>query len=113
MTTPRTVNAERSLLARTVSSAMTATSFRRLARMSMIAVRGPMPGSSLPSQRLDGVEACRPERRIQPEEQADQRRDPDAERHRPDLDAGRDRRIGGDRHGDGDAEERPDQAAED
>ena len=44
-----------------------------------------------PPQRFDGIEACRPHRRIQPEEQADHRGDTDADHHRPDLHRGRQR----------------------
>ena len=85
MTTPSTVSAERILLVRTVSIAITTTSARRLARNSHQVVT---PSSLFP-QGLDRIEAGRAHGRVDAEEQSDQRGDPDAERDGPGLiDAG-------------------------
>src|SRR4029450_8310186 len=77
MTTPRTVRPERILFVRTVSNAMTTTSFSSPTRM----VRGVL----LTAQRLDGIKPRRTVRRIEAEEESHQRRDGDAQRDRPDL----------------------------
>src|SRR3954465_515709 len=80
MTTPSTVRPERILLTRTVSNAMTTTSFRSPTRM----VRGAL----FTAQRLNGIESCGAVCGIESEEQSHQRRDPYPERHRPDLNRG-------------------------
>src|SRR5678815_5631295 len=78
MTTPRMVNAERILLVRSVSNAITATSRHNPRLMPL-----------LTSQRLDRVERCCPVRRPGPEEQADGGGDADAEHDGPQLETGR------------------------
>src|SRR5580704_8719519 len=93
MTTPSTVSAERILLPRTVSNAIDTTSPKRL-------MRNAMRPASFPPQRLDRIEPRGPHRRIQAEEQPDERGDADAERDRPDLDRRRDRRERRDRERD-------------
>ena len=71
ITTPSTVRNERILLPRTVSNAITTTSLTRPIRIAIT--------SSFPSQRLDRVERGGLHRRVDPEEQADQRGNGDAE----------------------------------
>src|SRR4051812_45939521 len=93
ITTPSTVSAERILLPRTVSNAIATTS---LISPTRIAISRP----SFLSQRLDRIEGGGAHRRIQAEDQADQRGDADAEPDRPHFDRRRDRRKRGD--GDGD-----------
>src|SRR5262245_4925588 len=102
MTTPRTVKAERILFVRTVSKAIATTSANRPNRNA----------TSLSPQRFDGIQPRRAHGGVDAEEQADERRNPDAERHRPDFHGRRDRRELRDRHRDGDAEDGPDDAAE-
>src|SRR5438045_9698144 len=85
ITTPRTVKPERSLLDRTVSNAIVTTSPKSAARMATAT-------ASFPSQGFDRVEPCRLHRRVEAEEQADQRRDADAEHDRPRLNRRRNRR---------------------
>ena len=80
ITTPSTVSAERILLVRTVSNAIAMTSPKRVD-----ADIGHCALSHSRLQRLDRIEARRAHGRIQTEEQADQRGDADAERHRPRL----------------------------
>src|SRR5438105_3852833 len=95
ITTPRTVSPERILLPRTVSRAMLTTSGRSVKRT-----------ISFPPQGLNRIEARRPHRRIQAEEQSDERRDADAERDRPCFDRRGDRREPRDGQRDGDAQDR-------
>src|SRR5436305_1499277 len=104
ITTPSTVRKERILLPRTVSNAMTTTSLIRPIRIAIT--------RTYHSQHLERIEIGRLHRRVEAEEQADERGDRDAERHRPELDRRRNRRKRGDRERDGGAEHRPDDAAE-
>ena len=69
ITTPSTVRPERSLFVRTVSKAMTMTSRSSPYADSAVFV------FILAPQRLNRIQARRADRRIQPEEQTDQRRD--------------------------------------
>src|SRR6266571_218715 len=117
MTTPRTVSPERILFVRTVSKAIVTTSQNRAARRAM-AIEAPAATArsgrrrpiSFAPQRFDGIEAGGQHRRIQAEEEADERRDADAERDRPRLDGRGNRREGRDREGDTRAENRADDA---
>src|SRR6266851_1184952 len=103
ITTPRIVSAERILLVRTVSSAIATTSVSRPTRMIIArGVSSPQRARSFPSERLDRIEPRGPHRRIQTEEETDERRDADAEGDRPDFDRRRDGREPGDRQGDRD-----------
>src|SRR5262245_35847890 len=103
MTTPSTVSAERILLVRTVSNAITITSLKRPTRIAMISVpsaRYPTCHEStrarrtpsLSPQRFNRIEPRGAHRRIQTEEQPDDGRDADAEDDRPDFDGRRNRR---------------------
>src|SRR5476651_6996 len=105
MTTPSTVSAERSLLPRTVSNAITTTSLMRPARIAISVV-------SFPPQRFDRLETRGLHRRVQAEKEADQRGNPDAEHDRPGFDRRRNRRERRNRGRDRGAEERADDAAE-
>src|SRR5688572_410820 len=97
MTTPRMVRAERSLLVRTVSSAMRTTS----------------PSSPLfTPERLYRIERCGAGGRVGAEEQSDGRGDADAEDNRPDLEDGRQRRRRRNAHRENEPENDPDHAAE-
>src|SRR3954468_24363304 len=96
ITTPRTVSPERILFERTVSKAMTTTSFNSPTRI----VRGRL----LTAQGLDGIEPRGAVRGIQPEEQSDERRDDDPQRHGPRLNLCGHRRDLRDRECDGPAE---------
>src|ERR1043166_956492 len=87
MTMPSTVRPERILFVRTVSNAMTMTSLKRSTRNFM-----PSPASSFSSKRFDRIETRSARGGIQPEEQADERRDADAERDRPGFNRGGNRR---------------------
>src|SRR5439155_1738090 len=103
MTTPSTVSADRILLVRTVSNAMMSTSRKRASRMAIALF--------LP-QRFDRIETRGARGRVEPEEQSDQRRNPDAERHRPSLDGGRHRCERRDGERNRRAEQRADDPAE-
>src|SRR3989442_15111413 len=83
MTTPRTVRAERNLFVRTVSTASPKTSQTSARRSAM---------ASLSPQRFDWIEPRRAHGGIQPEEQPDDGRNPDAQRDGPGFDRGGDRR---------------------
>src|SRR6478672_5231769 len=97
MTTPRIVNAERSLLLRKVSSAMRTTS----------------PASPLfTAECLNRIQRRGARRGVHPEEQSDRGRDADAEHHRPRLELGRKRRDGGNGHGGEEPERDADQPTE-
>src|SRR6186713_232859 len=101
MTIPRTVSAERSLLPRTVSQDMTMISLNRVQRIGL-----------LPPQRFDRVEPGGAHRRIEAEEQADERGHADAEDDRPRLDDRRQRGQLADHPRDEEPERRAAQAAE-
>src|ERR1051325_3050670 len=105
MTTPSTVSADRILLVRMVSTAMTTTSQRSARRRVIIR-------PSFPPEGFDGVQPRGAHRRIQPEEQSDRRGDVDAERNRPGLDRRRNRRERRNQRRDQSAEQRADDAAE-
>src|SRR5262245_61358720 len=105
ITTPSTVSADRIMLTRSVSAAMTTTSRIRPARTGITV-------PSFPPERFDRVEARRAHRRIETEEESDERRDADSERHGPRLDGGRHRCEGRDEQGKPAAQRRPDHAAE-
>src|SRR5690349_12147871 len=92
ITTPSTVNPERILLLRTVSSAIVMTSPTSPMRIAISA-------SFLP-QRFDRIEPRGARRRIQAKEETDQGRHPDAQGDRPDFDRRRHRGEGGDRQRD-------------
>src|SRR5688500_4235873 len=97
MTTPRIVSAERSLLVRTVSSAMRTTS----------------PSSPLfTSERLDRIERRGAGRRVGAEEQADRRGDADPKHDGPHLEHSRQRRRRRNAHREDEPEENPNDAAE-
>src|SRR6185436_3041887 len=97
MTTPRIVSADRSLLPRSVSSAMRTTS----------------PASPLfTAERLDRIQRRGTRRGVHPEEQADAGRDADAEHDRPRLEPSRKRRDGGDADRGEESERDADHAAE-
>src|SRR3954463_8515802 len=84
MTTPSTVRAERILLVRSVSNAITRTSERSpLWTLAML----------FTPQRFDRIQLGRAHRRIQPEEQPDDGGDADAHRDRPRLHRRRQRRY--------------------
>src|SRR3954468_18993491 len=83
MTTPRTVSAERILLVRSVSIDIDTISPNNPERNVAIR-RRPL----LAPQRFDRVQAGRRHRRVEPEEQPDERGDPDADEHRPELHRG-------------------------
>src|SRR5688572_25001444 len=85
MTTPSTVSADRSMLLRIVSSAITITSVTRLALIASASYSVAAGASSFLPQRLDRVEARGARRRIEAEEQADECRDADAKGNRPEL----------------------------
>ena len=85
MTTPSTVSADRSLFVRSVSTAIDRTS-REEADAEASDRHLFLP------ERFDRIERRRAHRRIQPEEHADDGRHAEAERHRPGLDARRQRR---------------------
>src|SRR2546422_7437601 len=110
MTTPRMVSPDRILFVRTVSNAIATTSQRRAKRRVMDGnapprrtqrtrrsertglflcvprvLRGGEDVWSFAPQRLDRVESRGPHRRIEAEEQADERRDADPEHDGPDL----------------------------
>src|SRR5262245_44570109 len=104
MTTPSTVRAERILLVRSVSNAIAKISVKSPLRMTAMWL--------FPAQRFDRIEARRPHCRIQPEEQADDRGDADADHHRPDLHRRRQRGELADDLREHEAEERADDAAE-
>src|SRR5207247_882884 len=108
MTMPSTVRPERILLVRTVSKAMPTTSLTSPRRMTAIY----RITASFPSQRFDGVERRRAGRGVEAEEQPDQRRDADAERHRPDFDRCGNRRERRHRERNGTTEDGADDAAE-
>src|SRR5687767_4562106 len=97
MTTPRMVSAERSLLVRTVSSAMRTTS----------------PSSPLlTSQRLNRIERGRPGGGVGAKEQPDRRGNADTKHDGPHLEDRRERRDRRDAHGKDEPEENTDHAAE-
>src|SRR4026207_2323545 len=106
MTTPSTVSPERILLVRTVSNAITTTSasnaILKVIRF-LVALR---------SQCFDRSRPRGAHRRVEAEEQADPRRDADAEPDRPYLDCRRPRRERRDGGRDRRAEHRADDAAE-
>src|SRR5690349_11715394 len=103
MTTPSTVSAERILLARSVSHDMTKISDRSPARTPAIMRSSWIHAALLAPQGLDRIEPGRPHGRVHAEEEADHRRDADADCHRPDLDRRRQRRH----LADDDREDRP------
>src|SRR3989441_5147010 len=109
MTMPSTVSPERSLFARSVSSAMTTTSLRSPYR-----IKGPSCffTHSFPTECFDWIEPRGARRRIRAEEQTDTCCDPDAERHRPQLEPGRQRRDAADQLRDEEPERDSDDAAE-
>src|SRR5438045_9431134 len=74
MTTPSTVRAERILFVRSVSIDIPTISLSNPARI---------PAMLFPPQRFDRIERRRPHCRIHAEEEADDRRDADADEHRP------------------------------
>src|SRR5215210_2735598 len=82
MTTPRTVSAERILFVRRVSIDMPTISLSRPARI---------PATLLAPQCFDRVERRGTHRRVQSEEQPDNRRDANADGDGPQLDGGRQR----------------------
>ena len=84
MTTPSTVSAERILLVRSVSSDIATISPSSPARIRRHRLFAP--------QRFDRIEPRRPHRRIQAEEQPDDRGDADADGDRPELHRRRQRR---------------------
>src|SRR5439155_24598621 len=109
ITTPSTVSAERILFDRTVSNAIAITSLMSVPRIAICYLPTTINAtlaelaenissacsacsalivvpSLLPPQRLDRIQPRRAHRRIQAEEEADQRGDADAERDRPRLD---------------------------
>src|SRR5947208_3764434 len=89
MTTPRTVSAERILLARSVSKDMTTISESRPVR-TVFMLFAP--------QGFDRIQFRRAHRGIQTKEQSDERGNADAHRHGPRLDRGRKRRQLADDH---------------
>src|SRR4051812_13064813 len=89
MTTPSTVSAERILLVRSVSNAITTISERRPVRTLAIL---------LAPQGFDRVQLCGAHRRIQAKEQADDRGDADADRDGPGLNRRGQRREPADNH---------------
>src|SRR5712692_7224510 len=111
MTTPRTVSPERILFRRTVSNAITMTSLMRPIRNAIRSYQLPAEDSLAP-QRLDWIQPRGAHRRIQPVEEPDERRDADAERHRPRLDRRRDRRERRDDDRRDRAQDRADDSAE-
>src|SRR5688572_11439996 len=79
MTTPRIVSTERILLLRKVSQDIRTISSNNVQRMRLL----------LPPQRFNRIEPCRTGGRVETEKQPDERRDADAEHHRPHFDDGR------------------------
>src|SRR5215475_7284175 len=103
ITMPSTVNPERILLVRTVSNAITTTSLNRSRRAAVLTLFAP--------QRFNWIQARRPRRRIQAEEESHECGDADAECHRPHFDRGRNGRRLRNRQRDGAAEDGADDAA--
>ena len=106
MTTPSTVNAERILLDRNVSTAMPTIS-RRIGRSADLPVAYSL------RKRFDRVELRRPHRRIEPEEQSDERGNADSHRDRPDLHRGGQGRHFADRQCQGEPEDDANHASQD